>query len=98
VLGARVGAIKDVFYSLKNFFLLSSMQLILKRTKVFDYIHHAPYATRIKPLDKNFKVRSHSEGRDVMFYGYLPWEPASEVEFGWITRTTQSVNRRRSFS
>ena len=72
----RVGDIKSVFYSLKNFSSLLCYgfcsQFIPRRSNIFHSIHAAPYATRIKPLDKNFKMRSHPEGRDVMFHGYLP--------------------------
>lgn len=50
-----------------------SSQLIPRRRNIFHPIHPAPFATQIKPLDRKFKLRSHSEGpADVIFYGYLP--------------------------
>lgn len=42
------------------------------RQNVFRPIQVAPYSQRIKPLDKRFRFRSHSQGPDVMFDGYLP--------------------------
>lgn len=64
----RKRAGKEISIHLK----LSSF-LFKHRPDIFRSVHVAPYATRIKPLDRNFKVRSHSEGpSDVIFYGYLP--------------------------
>lgn len=42
------------------------------RQNLFRPAQVAPYTQRIKPLDRKFRLRSHSEGPDVMFDGYLP--------------------------
>lgn len=62
-------------FSLKNFFVSFQYQLMPRprRPNIFQQVHVAPYVTKIKPLDRNFKLRSYSEGPpDVVFYGYLP--------------------------
>lgn len=40
------------------------------RSNIFQSIQVQPYNTSIKPLDRQFKLRSHSE--EPMFQGYLP--------------------------
>ena len=41
------------------------------RTNLFQNIQVQPYNTSIKPLDRQFKIRSHSQERPI-FQGYLP--------------------------
>lgn len=68
-------AFKDFFIHFINFacIFFPRPQFIPRRRNIFQDLHIAPYATKIKPLDRNFKIRSHSQGRsDVIFYGYLP--------------------------
>lgn len=60
-------------FSLKNFLMSFQSQLLPRRPNIFHQVNVAPYATKVKPLDRNFKSRSRSEGpADVVFYGYLP--------------------------
>lgn len=58
---------------LATFFASLLSQFLPRRSNIFDSNHPAPYSRKIKPLDRNFQVRSQLESRpDVIFYGYLP--------------------------
>lgn len=78
------------FIQLTNFIFISlASQFIPWRQNIFDSNHHAPYATKIKPMDRNFNLRLRSEGpADVIFYGYLPWELA----LIWFSPNDKHVN------
>lgn len=70
----RVKAYKN-FIKIKTLTFCAS-QFIPRRHNIFDSNHMAPYSRRVKPLDRNFRIRLQSENpaADVIFYGYLPWE------------------------
>lgn len=59
----------------RSSYLPFQFQEASRRVNIFSRIQVAPYNRNIKPLDKKFRRRSHSEGPEdnVMFDGYLPW-------------------------